>query len=282
MAKLSDPEYVAGISVNVVTISDVLAEIRSAVETGTSCRVHTLNVDHVVLAHRDPDFARVIATARLVVPDGMPIVWVLRRRGHKSERITGVDLLERVLRECEFRVVLVGAGPGVARTVAERVLANQWRAHVVGTFAPPRATVLSGMASSMLAEEIRCLRPEVVFVAFGTPVQEKWIVDHSRELGAAVVIGVGAAFDFLAGRVRRAPRVFQDHGLEWLYRLAQNPMRLGMRYVGRDWRFFPLVWRYRRAPAPFYGSAGEVGYLPDQEPREGIPVLSRGQAVREE
>ena len=281
MAKLSDREYVAGISVNVVTISDVLAEIRSAVQTGQPCRVHTLNVDHVVLAHRDPDFARAIATANLVVPDGMPIVWVLRRRGHKSERITGVDLLERILRECPYRVTLVGARPGVAIAVAQKVQTHRWPADVVGTFAPPRADVLSKTASAILAGQIRSRHSDIVFVAFGAPLQEKWIVDHARDLGAPVVIGVGAAFDFLAGRLRRAPKAFQDRGLEWLYRMAQNPIRLGTRYVGRDWRFFPLLWRYGHAAAPFYGTA-PVGTLLDQEPREETRVLSRGEALREE
>ncbi len=240
--------YVAGLPVNVTSRNEVVAAIRSAAGSRRPLRIHTLNVDHVVLAHRHPTFARVIASADLVVPDGMPIVWTLRHRGFHAERITGADLVEYVLRELAVRVVLVGGQPGVAFGVAELAQRLKWKATIIGTFAPRRADVLDSSWSTELAQEIRALRPDVIFVGFGAPLQELWLARHSDELDVAVQMGVGAAFDFLGGHVRRAPPFMREHGLEWLYRLIQDPLRLGVRYVGRDWRFVLLVSKYGSQP----------------------------------
>lgn len=234
---------------DVVSVTDVMELVSLAVSSRRYLRIHTLNVDHVVQAHSHPKFARSIETADVVVPDGMPIVWVLRRRGLRVNRITGVDLMENILRVNPFRVVLIGGRFGVAARVGVLASSHGWKARVVGTYSPARAMILSEQASTELVREVRMLNADVVFVGFGAPLQEEWLLDYGQELGAAVVMGVGGAFDILGGVVPRAPSSLQDHGLEWLYRTAHDPVRLGARYFGRDWRFIPLCWQFGASPA---------------------------------
>lgn len=255
-------EYVGGMPVDLVDEDEVVRIMASAIVFRHRCRVVPINVDGVVLAHRDYRFARILFAATLVVPDGMPIVWVLRRRGRVVRRVTGVDLLERVLREIPARVVLIGGEPGIANSVANLTSSQGWNSHVVGSFAPSRAEVVSNHLSSILVRSVRALRPDAVFVGFGSPLQEHWLNRFGDELGAPLLMGVGASFDFLAGSIPRAPRTWQDNGFEWLYRMRQEPVRLGARYIARDWRFFPLVWKYRQRPIPM--AADEAAPLLDE------------------
>lgn len=250
MKERSSSQYVGGVRVDPVTEDSVLKIAVDAVATRVLCRIHTLNVDHVVLAHRYPDFAAAIQTARVVVPDGMPLVWLLNKRGLGVSRITGVDLMERILRDYSFRVALLGGEAGVGDMVRQTAAQHGWRADIVRVFAPERADVVSTARSEALVTQIRDLNVDVLFVSFGTPLQEQWLYHHEKALKVPVLMGVGAAMDFLAGRIRRAPPVVRNHGLEWLYRMAQDPVRLGGRYIGRDWRFVPLIWKYRERPAP--------------------------------
>jgi N-acetylglucosaminyldiphosphoundecaprenol N-acetyl-beta-D-mannosaminyltransferase len=250
MEQESLPQYVGGVRVDPVTEDEVLNIIVRAVATRVLCRIHTLNVDHVVLAHRYPDFAAAIQTARVVVPDGMPLVWLLNKRGLGVSRITGVDLMERILRNYSFRVALLGGEAGVGDAVRQTAAEHGWCADIVSILAPQRADVVSIARSEALVGQIRGLNVDVLFVSFGAPLQEQWLYHHEKALNVPVLIGVGAAMDFLAGRIRRAPPFVRNHGLEWLYRMAQDPVRLGARYIGRDWRFVPLIWKYRKRPGP--------------------------------
>lgn len=188
-------------------------------------QVVTLNPEMVMAARRDLALAAAIRAAGLVTADGIGVVWALRMRGVRAaHRLPGVDLLEAfaaLAAERGYRVYLLGAAPGVAETVAARLAARHSGLEVAGTDAgSPRPEDERDVLARLQAA-----RPDAIFVAFGSPAQETWIAEHRERLGAAVAIGVGGAFDFIAGRVPRAPEVVRRAGLEWLYRLWREPWR---------------------------------------------------------
>ncbi|HLZ22485.1 MAG TPA: PfkB family carbohydrate kinase [Ktedonobacterales bacterium] len=194
------------------------------VSSGTR-HVVTLNPEIVMAARHDAALRRAIRTADLVLPDGIGVVWALRLRGEAVlGRVTGIDLLDAfagVAAARGYRVFLLGAAPGVAQAAASRLIERYPGLTVVGGYAgSPDADDAPG-----IIERIKNSRADAVFVAFGAPAQERWIASHREQLGAAVAMGVGGAFDFLAGDIPRAPRWMRRYGLEWLYRLAREPWR---------------------------------------------------------
>lgn len=244
MQRLGRSDYIGGIRIDVMSFTDALNYIHEAVESHKVARIHTLNVDHVVVASEDAEFREAVQTADLVVPDGMPIVWILRRRGWDVERLTGADLMHHILKTMPIRVALVGGGPGVSQRAAQRAQDANFAAQIVLTASPSREEVMSSEASRVLVRRINESGSDVLFLALGSPTQELWLKRHHDDLAVPIRMGVGAGIDFLAGDVPRAPEWMQRMGCEWLFRLIREPRRLGMRYILRDWRFVPLVIRY--------------------------------------
>ncbi|MGZ3584431.1 MAG: WecB/TagA/CpsF family glycosyltransferase, partial [Ktedonobacterales bacterium] len=159
------------------------------------------------------------------VADGAGVVWAARLGGATLRgRVTGIDLLDacaQVAAERGYRLFLLGAAEGVARQAAERLEARYPGLRIAGTFAGSPAAAEQGD----ICAHIREAGGDIVFVAYGAPAQELWIARTRGDLGAAVAIGVGGAFDFVAGRVPRAPSWMRHLGLEWLYRLWREPWR---------------------------------------------------------
>lgn len=191
------------------------------------------NVHSVVTARRDPAFRRAIGDADLAVPDGAPVAWRLRALGFAGQsRVSGPDLMwsccARAEAEC-VPVFLVGGGPETLRRLSAH-LANEFpRLEVAGCYAPPFRP-LTVEEDRQLTTAITDSGAGIVFVALGCPKQEQWMADHRGRI-PAVMIGLGAAFDFHAGTIRRAPTWMQDAGLEWLHRLLSEPRRLWRRYL---------------------------------------------------
>ncbi|MGH2516547.1 MAG: WecB/TagA/CpsF family glycosyltransferase [Ktedonobacterales bacterium] len=188
-------------------------------------QIVTLNPEIVMAARHDAALRTAILTADLVLPDGIGVVWALRLRGQSApERVTGVDLLDAcagVAARRGYRIFLLGGQPGVAEQAADRLRARYPGLRVVGAEAgSPRES-----DAPAILERINASGAHAVFVAFGAPAQERWIAAHRPQLGAVVAVGVGGAFDFLAGRVPRAPLWMRRCGLEWLYRLVRQPWR---------------------------------------------------------
>lgn len=219
-----------------VTIDEAAERIAAFVQAGGAHQVVTANVDFLRLGQENPDFQDLVNSADLVVPDGMPLVWASRLRGRPlAERATGIELIHECARMAPARgysIFLLGAEPGVADEAATVLQARYPGLCIAGTCSP---------SSSMLADDdealvrmIREARPAILLVAFGAPRQEEWIRSHLHVLQVPVCIGVGGAFDMLAGRVKRAPVWMQHAGLEWLFRLIQEPRRLWKRYFIHD------------------------------------------------
>jgi N-acetylglucosaminyldiphosphoundecaprenol N-acetyl-beta-D-mannosaminyltransferase len=214
-----------------------LARIDDFVAAGTPHHVVTANVDYLRLTGQVPGFRDLINTADLVLPDGMPLLWGSRLLGSPlPERVTGVDMLV----DCAglaaakgYGLFLLGAGPGVAEEAARVLRARCPGVRVVGTYAPPMRP-LTPSENEATVRVIQEMQPDMLFVAFGAPKQDQWIRAHLDRLGVPVCMGVGGAFDMLAGRVKRAPTWMQHGGLEWLYRVTQEPTRLWQRYFVHD------------------------------------------------
>jgi len=216
---------ILGIEVDDVTGAEMLAALEGFCRQGGGHQISTVNVEYLMLARRDDEFAQVLRQSALRVPDSAGVLWAARWLGYPlRERVTGSDGIYGVAERCAregFRLFLLGAGPGVARRVAEVLEARYPGLCVCGALSgSPRPE-----DEIELAERVRHARADVLLVAYPSGPQEKWIARNLERTGVAVAMGVGAAFDFCAGVQARAPRWMQRAGLEWFYRLLREPWR---------------------------------------------------------
>lgn len=186
--------------------------------------VATVNPEFVMLARRDPEFRRVLCSAALRLADGWGVVWALRRRGRQATRVAGADLVPRLAAAAArrgYRLYLLGAGPGVAEEAAARLQDQHPDLRVVGA-EPGSPRPEDDQAQT---DRIRAAAADLVLVAYGAPRQELWIARNAGRMGAGAAIGVGGTFDYLAGRVRRAPAAWRRLHGEWAWRLLREPWR---------------------------------------------------------
>lgn len=234
-----------------LTFAGALDAIEALVNARAGGSVFTPNVDHVVTLEGNAAFREAYAAASLCLVDGMPVLWASRLLGLPlPEKVSGSDLVMPLMERAAargWRVFLTGGAPGVAAQAAE-VLRGRG-VNVVGVNAP-RIAPSPGEAdeSATAAAEVAAARPDLVLVAFGAPKQELWIHRHRTTLGPAVCVAVGASLDFVTGRVQRAPQWVSRVGLEWAYRLAQEPGRLWRRYLVNDPLFLLILARALAAP----------------------------------
>jgi N-acetylglucosaminyldiphosphoundecaprenol N-acetyl-beta-D-mannosaminyltransferase len=188
----------------------------------------------MVEAQHDPSFKEILNSGDAVVPDGMPLIWLGRHRGHHlPRRVYGPDLM---LDFCEktagrgYRHFFYGGEPGVPERLAESLKRRFPSMEVCGAFSPPFRP-LDPQESQEHVATISRAAPDVLWVGLGTPKQERWMQEYRDKLQVPVVVSVGAAFDILSGRRKQAPRWMREHGFEWLFRLLQEPRRLWRRYL---------------------------------------------------
>jgi N-acetylglucosaminyldiphosphoundecaprenol N-acetyl-beta-D-mannosaminyltransferase len=217
---------------------DVMDGMVARREKGYVCAVavHALPVGHA-----DPEMKRALLGSTLVVPDGMPLVWAANRLGENlQQRVYGPELMRRYSDRCAtqgHRVWLYGGrDQGHLVQLALRLRQRHPGIKIVGGFAAPFRP-LTGEEEDALVDEINRAEPDVLWVGIGVPKQEKWMAHIRGRLDVPVMCAVGAAFDFHAGRISQAPAWMQDRGLEWTYRIAQEPRRLLPRYLYYNPRF---------------------------------------------
>lgn len=224
---------VLGIPVRALSMAQMLDMIDEWIALGTRQFICTVDV-HALMESQADDDIRKIYNSAVVAADGMPIVWLLRRHGFPTaERVCGPDLLSALFRRSEargYRHFLYGASPQTLAGLRDRLTRDFPFARIVGTYSPP-FRALSGVEDAQVVDTINAARADIVWVGLGAPKQDRWMAAHRAVLQAPVLIGVGAAFDMLAGAVRRAPLILQRSGCEWLFRIVQEPRRLFMRYV---------------------------------------------------
>jgi N-acetylglucosaminyldiphosphoundecaprenol N-acetyl-beta-D-mannosaminyltransferase len=213
------------VRVDCLDMDGALERIAQLVDEGGHHLVATVNPEFVMRARVDHEFARVLESADLCLADGSGVVWAARRQGCGiREPVTGTDLILPLAALCarrHFRLFLLGAAPGVAKALASRLHGDHPDLEVEAHSGSPDP---SSDAETLAL--VQGHRPHVLLVAYGHPGQELWIDRMGDRLGVAVAIGVGGAFDYLTGRIPRAPAWMRRAGLEWLFRLVRQPWRI--------------------------------------------------------
>ena len=260
---------VLGAAIDVIDWSEAIDRIAAWAKMRQSRMVLLCNVHSVVTARKDPAFAAVIERADLAAPDGMPVAWELRRKGHTAQqRIDGPGLM---LKCCERAaaegtpIFLLGSTRSTLERLQAQLLDLFSQLKIAGSASPSFSPRIARAQEPVLLERVRQSGAGILFVSLGCPKQEQWMARHVDSLNL-VMIGVGAAFDFHAGVVPRAPAWMQAYGLEWLYRLSRDPRRLWRRYLLTNSRFI-------------YENVSERLHRPEQgdQPAEGRdPAAPRG------
>lgn len=236
---------ILGTAIDRVSMADAIARVHQFIAARIPSLIVTPNVDTVIQARRDAELNRIYACADLTVPDGVPLLWAAKFLGQPLiERVNGTDLFEALCAhgaDLGHRVFLLGAAPGVAAQAAENLRRRHPGLNVTGTYSPPYDFFDDVAENQKIIAMIRTARPDLLFLGFGTPKQEKWIHRHKHELQVPVSIGVGASFEYVAQTTARAPRWMQRTGLEWLFRIIKSPGRYWKRYMNDVLLFFPLI-----------------------------------------
>lgn len=247
MSLLEDPRkaVVVGTPISLISYDEVI----EAVATGAGDRALTVavcNVHSVMSARRDPALSRALAEVDIATPDGVPLVWAIRMtHGSRQERVYGPDLMLKMLDASEqrgWRHYLYGATPGTLTALRGAIEELAPTAKIVGWESPPFRE-LTAQEEKEAVDRIRESGANIVWVGLGMPKQELWVNRVASHLPGVALIGVGAAFDFIAGTKRQAPPWMRSAGLEWLFRLIQEPRRLWRRYLWNNPVYLVLMAR---------------------------------------
>jgi N-acetylglucosaminyldiphosphoundecaprenol N-acetyl-beta-D-mannosaminyltransferase len=239
---------VLGVTVDAQTLDDAVDRIAGWVERGHADYVCVTGVHGVMESQDDPDLRQIHNDAGMVTTDGMPLVWLSRRRapaGVDVERVYGPDLMDAAFARSEtagWRHFLFGASVETLERLRARLAERYPRARIVGALSPPFGSV-DAAEDETITSEISAAHPDIVWVGLSTPKQERWMAAHVGRVQAPVLVGVGAAFDYHAGVKRQAPRWIRQAGLEWAFRMATEPRRLAGRYLANNPRFLWMLAR---------------------------------------
>jgi N-acetylglucosaminyldiphosphoundecaprenol N-acetyl-beta-D-mannosaminyltransferase len=237
---------VLGVGISAVDMTMAREEITRWIEAREPHYVCVTGVHGVMESQRDPELLTIHNSSGLTTPDGMPMVWAGRRAGAAwMSRVYGPDLMLSVLEraaERGWKSFLYGGKEGVPEMLAARLVERFPALEIAGMHAPPFRPITPAEDDEIVAR-INATGAELVWVGLSTPKQERWMAAHVGRLEAPALLGVGAAFDFHAGRVQQAPPWMQERGLEWMYRLAKEPRRLWKRYLQNNPAFVARILR---------------------------------------
>ena len=236
---------VGHLEIDVVRFDEAIDAVDELVSAGEGGMVFTPNVDHVVLAEEDEGLRAAYASVDLSLVDGVPVLWAARALGTRlPAKISGSDLLEPLIAraaERGWRVYLLGGQEGVAARAKEVFERRYPGLRVVGVSSPVVDSSKPLSEQESILAPIRQARPDLLFLALGAPKQEIFAARIREAVKPAVMLGIGASLDFVAGTAKRAPAWISAVGFEWLFRLAQEPRRLWKRYLVRDPKFLFIV-----------------------------------------
>jgi N-acetylglucosaminyldiphosphoundecaprenol N-acetyl-beta-D-mannosaminyltransferase len=239
--------YIGGLPIDALDLEGAIRAVEDLVSGEKGGCVFTPNVDHVVEFDHNPRLREAYLAADLSLADGMPVVWASRLLGPPlPERVAGSDLVLPLMQRArvrDWRVFLLGGQEGVAALAAERLSRSMPGLQIAGTLAPRIDMSEPRERRAHIVDTVSAARPHLVVVGFGAPKQELWIHEAREALEPAVLLGLGASIDFIAGTVPRAPAWMSRAGLEWAFRLAREPRRLWRRYVLKDPKFALILLR---------------------------------------
>ena len=231
-----------------LTMDETLEEVDKLIQENKCSYVVTPNVDHIVQLEKDEELQKVYQNASLILTDGKPLIWISKLyKTPIKEKISGSDLFPRVCHLASIKnytMYLLGAAEGVADKAAKNLMNKYKGLKIVGTYSPPFGFEKDEAEMNKIKKQIQDVHPDILVVGLGCPKQEKFMYNYCKELGVPISFGLGASIDFEAGNIKRAPRWMSDHGLEWLYRITQDPRRLTKRYLVDDTKIFRLALRY--------------------------------------
>lgn len=237
---------IMGVRIAVTDMETTVRRIEEHLDDWRGEYICVANVHTTVTAHDDPSYRAVQNGAVMALPDGGPLSQYSRRKGFaQAARVTGPDLMKEMLRESaqkHYRHYFYGSTQETLDILRERITRNYPGAVIAGMVSPPFRPLTEEEDAAAVAA-INEARPDFVWVGLGAPKQERWMAAHQGRVHA-LMLGVGAAFDYEAGNIRRAPRWMQRCNLEWLYRLLQDPKRLFKRYFVTNTKFLWWTWRH--------------------------------------
>ena len=217
-------EEILGVQVNTENYDELIPKVFQNIDDKKKSLVVAINPEKLMKAKDDPELKALLNRAEFQIPDGIGVIIASKlQKGNITSRVTGVDMMDRVVREAartQKSIFLYGAKPGIADKAAAKLIETYPNLIVAGTQDGYEKDNNKVIAS------INKAQPDILFVAMGSPKQEQWIEQYRDELYPILYQGVGGSFDVLAGNVKRAPAIFQRFGVEWLYRLLKEPSRL--------------------------------------------------------
>lgn len=233
-----------------LTMDEALDAIDKIIMQDKNAFVVTPNVDHIVQLEKGGELCEAYKQADLILCDGKPLIWISKWYGTPiKEKISGSDLFprlcERAARE-GYRLFFLGAAEGVAAKAAENLKKKYYGLDVVGAYSPPIGFEKNEEELNKIEKMIKEKSPHILVVALGCPKQELFILHNRERLGVPISLGLGASLDFEAGNIKRAPKWMANHGLEWLYRITQDPKRLVKRYLVDDTKILKLAIKYKK------------------------------------
>ena len=259
---------ILGTNINVTNMDDTIGYLFSHLEEMRGQYICVSNVHTTVMAYRDPEYQNVQNSAAMALPDGQPLSMVSRRRGYKdARRVPGPDLMPEIIErgiKHGFRHYFYGSSDETLSRLKEQLLKSFPDMQIAGMYAPPFRSLTVAEDEDVI-NQINDTHPDFVWVALGAPKQEKWMYEHREKING-IMLGVGAAFDFTAGTVKRAPMWMQKACLEWLYRIGQDPKRLMPRYFSTNFAFVRLVAQEDRR---LRRQKSESRYLADKDIKHG-------------
>lgn len=237
------------IEIDNLNMNEALEEINRLIQINKNAYVVTPNVDHIVQLEKDSELREAYKNADLILTDGKPLIWISKWYGIPiKEKISGSDLFPHLCSlaaRSNYRMYFLGATEGVAAKAAENLRKRFSSLQVVGTYSPPFGFEKDDAEMEKIKRQIKNAKPHILIVGLGCPKQELFILHHKDELGVPISLGLGASLDFEARNIKRAPKWMADHGLEWIYRIIQDPKRLAKRYLVDDRKIIRLIIKYR-------------------------------------
>jgi N-acetylglucosaminyldiphosphoundecaprenol N-acetyl-beta-D-mannosaminyltransferase len=228
---------VLGVGVSAINLSLARDFLAGAIRDKTRGYICVTGVHGVMECQDDDTLRKIHNRALLCTPDGMPMVWCGKLSGHREmTRVYGPDLMLEICQLPGVRHFLYGGANGAAQELQQQLRNKFPKLQIVGTYEPPWRA-LNEQEEAKLTQQVQQAKPDIIWVGLSTPKQERFMAQYLPKLDVTLMIGVGAAFDLLSGRVAQAPRWIQRSGLEWLYRLCREPKRLWRRYFRNNPRF---------------------------------------------
>jgi N-acetylglucosaminyldiphosphoundecaprenol N-acetyl-beta-D-mannosaminyltransferase len=240
---------ILGVQVSSITNANLLDAFSEAIAKKQFTQVAITPVNSIVAALKDEKVKEVYNASEYVLCDGMPVKWAASLLGTPiKERITGLDLLPDLIdlvAHKNFTVFLLGASPGVGEKLKQVILAKYPNIQIVGIYVPPFMKTFTAEENQKMVDAVNAVKPDIVLVSLTAPKQDLWIAQNRDVLKTFVCIGIGGAFEVMAGLAKRAPKWMHGAGLEWFYRFIQEPKRMFRRYFIEAPIFIPLVIKQR-------------------------------------